>query len=135
MLDNGKVYLKFATGERPWPGIKKLWQRVKTELNPLDMLLVLGLGILRFVAWASFLALFIGVPIVVIRSLRADRRLPSDVLAIFYCWGLYFAYSFGLCMILMVDRFLPAVLSAGLVGALFCWQRLYRHFRPETAAI
>ena len=132
VLDNAKVYLKFATEERPWPGMKKLWQRVKAETNPLDIALILGLGILRLVAWSSFLVLLLGVPALVIRALRAGTFGSSHILAIFYCWGLYFAYSFGLAMIHMVDRFLPAVLAAGLMGALFVWQRIFSGLRNKT---
>jgi hypothetical protein len=125
VLDNAKVYLKFTTGERPWPGIKKLWLRIKSETRPLDILLIAGLGILRLVAWSSFLILLLGVPVLVIRSLSTGKFASPDNLAIFYCWGLYVAYSFGLAMIHMVDRFLPAVLAAGLVGSLFVWQRIF----------
>jgi hypothetical protein len=132
VLDNAKVYMKFTTGERPWPGIKKLWHRVKAETNPLDMILIAGLGILRLVAWSSFLVLLIGVPVLVIRSLVAGKFASPDILAIFYCWGLYVAYSFGLAMIHMVDRFLPAVLAAGLVGSLFVWQRIFARPRNKT---
>jgi hypothetical protein len=131
VLDNTKVYIKFATNERPWPGVRKLWQRIKAEGSPLDILLMAGLGVLRLVAWSSFLVLLIGVPVVFIRALRSGKLSP-DVLAIFYCWGLYFAYSFGLSMIHMVDRFLPAVLAAGLVGSLFVWQRLWDRFSKKT---
>jgi hypothetical protein len=125
VLDNAKVYLKFATGQRPWPGIKKLWHRVKAEASPLDIILIAGLGILRLVAWSSFLVLILGVPVLVIRSLSTGKFGTPDILATFYCWGLYVAYSFGLAMIHMVDRFLPAVLAAGLVGSLFVWQRIF----------
>ncbi|MBT3788651.1 MAG: hypothetical protein HN725_05430 [Alphaproteobacteria bacterium] len=132
VLDNAKIYFKFATGVKPWPGTKELWQRARDERNPLDIVLILGLAILRLVAWSSFLVLLIGVPVVVIRALRNGISLPADVLAIFYCWGLYFAYSFGLSMIHMVDRFLPAVLAAGLVGSLFVWQQIWRIFRKNS---
>jgi len=50
---------------------------------------------------------------------------------------LYFAYSFGLSMIHMVDRFLPAVLAAGLMGSLYSGRRLYDgllRIRPQEAA-
>jgi hypothetical protein len=133
VLDNTKVYLKFATGERPWPGIKKLWQRVQAQMRLTDVLLFVGLGVLRLVAWSSFAVLLFGPPVLLLRAWRQEGSVPAPVLAVFYCWGLYFAYSFGLAMIHMVDRFLPAVLSAGLVGSLFTWQRIWGHFRKNNA--
>jgi hypothetical protein len=129
VLDNSKTYLKFATGERPWPGIKKLIARATTHYDPLDFLLIIGLALLRLVAWSSFLVLLVGIPVLLIRGLRSENGVSMDLLAIFYCWSLYLAYSFGLCMIHMVDRFLPAVLGAGLVGSLFVWQRIFGRFR------
>ena len=105
--------------------------RIKADGDPGDIAVLVALSVFRSIAWATFLLLLIGLPLLVGRALRARRPWTPELTAIVYCWGLYFAYSFGLSMIYMAGRFLPAVLTAGLMGALFTGQRLYDGFMRD----
>ncbi len=131
VMDSAQIYLKFAYGERPWPGTKELWRRIKADGDPGDIAVLVALSAFRGIAWATFLLLLIGLPLLVGRALWARRPWTPELTVIVYCWGLYFAYSFGLTMIHWADRFLPAVLAAGLMGALFTGQRLYDGFMRD----
>jgi hypothetical protein len=131
VMDSAQIYLKFAYGKRPWPGTKELWRRSKVDGGLRDIALLVALCVFRSIAWATFLLLLIGLPLLVCLTLRARRPWTPELTATVYCWGLYFAYSFGLSMVHMVGRFLPAVLAAGLVGAIFTGQRLYGGFRRD----
>ncbi len=131
VMDSAQIYLTFAYRERPWPGTKELWRRIKADGDPGDIAVLVALSVFRSIAWATFLLLLIGLPLLVGRALRARRSWTPELTAIVYCWGLYFAYSFGLSMIYMAGRFLPAVLTAGLMGALFTGQRLYDGFMRD----
>jgi hypothetical protein len=124
-MDSAQIYFKFAYQERPWPGTKDLWRRFKADGNPSDIVLLVALSAFRSIAWATFALLLIGPPWLAGLALLARRPWTPELNAMAYCWGLYFAYSFGLSMIHMVDRFLPAVLAAGLMGSLFTAQCLY----------
>lgn len=126
VMDSAQIYFKFAYQERPWPGTKDLWRRFKADGNPSDIVLFVALSAFRGIAWAAFALLLVGPPWLVGRALRKRRPWTPELMAVAYCWCLYFAYSFGLSMIHMVDRFLPAVLAAGLMGSLFTAQCLIR---------
>ncbi len=126
IMDNAQIYFKFAHQERPWPGTKDLWRRFKADGNPSDIVLLVALSAFRGIAWAAFALLLVGPPLLVGQALRKRRSWTPELMAVAYCWCLYFAYSFGLSMIHIVDRFLPAVLAAGLMGSLFTAQCLFR---------
>lgn len=137
VMDSAQVYFKFAYRERPWPGTKDLWRRIRDSGDPSAIAVLAALSIFRAIAWAAFLLLLAGLPILVGWGLWTRRPWTPELTAMVYCWGLYFAYSFGLSMIHMVDRFLPAVLAAGLMGSLYTGQRLYDGLlrdRPQQAA-
>jgi hypothetical protein len=126
VMDSAQIYFKFAYQERPWPGTKDLWRRFIADGNPSDIVLLVALSAFRGIAWTAFALLLVGPPLLVGRALRKPRSWTPELMAVAYCWCLYFAYSFGLSMIHMVDRFLPAVLAAGLMGSLFTAQQLTR---------
>jgi hypothetical protein len=126
VMDSAQIYFKFAHQERPWPGTKDLWRRFKVNGDPSDIVLLVALSIFRAIAWAAFALALLGPPLLAGRALWARQSWTPELTAVVYCWCLYFAYSFGLSMIHMVDRFLPAVLAAGLMGSLFTAQCLIR---------
>lgn len=123
--DTIHTYFKFALAKRLWPGSKGLMNDVKENGSILSMTILVVQSIGRVVAWATFLALLIGPPTLFIQTLRGKSPRSIERVALFYSWGVYFAYSYGLCLIHMVDRFLPAVLPLGIIIAFYIFQKIY----------
>lgn len=131
LLDNTLTYFKFAEQRRLWPGSKGLIKEVLDHGNITYGLILIGVSIGRVIAWVSFVTLLIGPLIILGRTLFKKEPLSTPNLIIFYSWGVYFSYSYGLCLIHMVDRFLPAVLPLGMATGLFCYQRLYNGWKER----
>lgn len=132
--DNARAYFKYAAHAWSGKGMKKTWRRFRENPNLPDGLYVFGLSPLRVLAWFCLVVFILGPPIILGLGLRRGTALQKGAWrengTLIYLWGIYFAYTYGLCVVHMVDRFMPAVLAAGLIPVLHTFKTI-RDWRRE----
>lgn len=120
-IDSASFYARLITGERLFPGFKPAWKEVRGG-NVLALLGIVAVIVFRTAAYASALCLILGGPVLGLRAIRRRSLTPEEGVAL-GLWALFLGYILTLCAIHMVGRFVPAVLPAGLIGALFFAQQ------------
>lgn len=128
--DNTRTYFKLAAHSSHYKGMKKAWKQFKEDPNFLDGVYVFVLSPMRVFAWFCLVVFILGPPIIIGLRLKRGGALNPDVwrenTSLIYLWGIHFSYTYGLCIVHMVDRFMPAVLAAALIPVLYTFQAVWQ---------
>lgn len=116
-LDTASFYARLATGRRlvPADGARALAAAERGDMFGVT-LFILAVP-LRVIAYALVVVLALGGLRLLGQALR--RRPDGPQAAVLWLWAIFFGYTLSLCAIHMVGRFMPAILPAGLIVALF----------------
>ncbi len=122
-LDNASFYARLATGHRLVPADIPHAMEAFKDGDAVAVALFVAAIPLRIGAYGLMAVLALGGLGLLGRSVRT--RPAREAVAAVWLWAMFFGYTLSLCAIHMVGRFMPAILPAGLIAALFLARPLF----------